>query len=702
MVDISSPRRGNLERQSPPFYEPREENSLIDLSSPEKLKLSDTKLDDPASQGGYGLSSRSSGTVIRSPHRRSLAAPKSAAQELFENGISFNISEHLGEENTSNDGAENIPVPKKTDVERSFAERAYINPPHGQRGDLKESLSIRADRGEELSVSHIQVPALGQTPSQSQSSTSISAPLSRSDPLKPRRRLESRHRTKRFRRKNKEHERLGQSSAYQSNLAFDSATSPRSSDPQKAPTEALAPGGETHRLTGASPLYRSLPTHLFQYLRGRKRAQAGKPLDRGEEVATDRELRSVANLRPTQHKPSRGAEIESPEFEIPFPPRSDTPKEETPTRDGVKRNLGLLKTKVAKLDGLQGTKERGRFNSLVNQEWIKGTVGDITEKKDRDMRALVSTPTTTTTGSDGPTSASNPNREVASEKNNNWLGNSKSPAREKPIWTAADKTSIDSLQKAVRSSLLSLTPEGQIVPINISSTSTWSLTRSQPETPQVSKGKQIEGLEENNPRHSTSPTPTPDTGGSKGTPSKTRGLSRAQKPKKDPKRCHLRRIHHRELALKGIQMNHSFTSVPRKGLVYPKVDETAQWTSCEPENNLGNLMKNYPGAYPSHLDVEEGTETRFGTNLKKVIIDLTRKTGKKETAGILDAVREFFLAARCHIGVLASLYWDLTGPIFDPSSEYWLRNAKGEATLVDGVTFVLAIPGAFLGLLAFL
>ena len=681
-----------------------EEDLLVDLSFPQKLDPSETKLDDPAIQEGSSLISLSSGTVVRTPHGRSLEVARSAAQELFENGISFNNSEHFGERDVRNDGAHDSSAPPMGDVVRPTTRRARIDPPHIQREVLEENLSTRADHGSVGSErdSFLDISALGEAASQGQSSTIIPRPFPKSDLLKPQKPSTLRRRTILFRNKHKRYRRLDQGSSHMPSPELHSVKSLRISATHKTPTEALAPPGETHQSNGASSHHRSSPTHLLQYLKKDRRAQACRPLDREGETFASRELRPMTNLRPTQRETSPDTQIGRPKVENLSSLKETALKSEIPTRDGIKRDLDLLETEVAKLSGLYWMNEQIRPNPLlVDHEWIEGTIGDIAEKATRDMGVLPFTPTTTTTGSDHPTSASNPNRETGGQRQSGWRGRAKSHPYEKPIWSTADVESMASLQKTAPSSLLSLTPEGQIVPIDITSTRTYSLARGWTDPPLPSKGQWNSGLEEKSFRHSMSPTSTFAVGRKVSTFPKTRDLLRAQKPDKDSERSQTRTTRHLALDSKAIEVNHSSSGGPRKGLVHSELDGKTPKMSPKLQNSLRNLTKDCPGAYPFYLDVEEDTDARFETTLKRMISNLTGKTGKEEAVGTFDAVRNFVLVARCHISILVHLYWSLTGPIFDPSSEYWVRNAKGEATLMDGITFVLAIPCAFLGLLVF-
>ncbi|PHH82229.1 hypothetical protein CDD82_6648 [Ophiocordyceps australis] len=91
-----------------------------------------------------------------------------------------------------------------------------------------------------------------------------------------------------------------------------------------------------------------------------------------------------------------------------------------------------------------------------------------------------------------------------------------------------------------------------------------------------------------------------------------------------------------------------------------------------------------PGAYPSELGVQDGT------------MDIRAVRDAAESGGrLLTLMSSQELSQTAH--KLLRLYLATVMPVLDSRSEYWMRNARHESTLKDGLAVVLTLPAALLG-----
>ncbi len=104
-----------------------------------------------------------------------------------------------------------------------------------------------------------------------------------------------------------------------------------------------------------------------------------------------------------------------------------------------------------------------------------------------------------------------------------------------------------------------------------------------------------------------------------------------------------------------------------------------------------------PGSYPAHSenDGAGGTEDHsdeFGVSTPASLDRAIRRQeedGWPETEDVVYGLYKYGI-------FLLKLYWKIVGPVFDPHSVYWQRQAQQEATVLDSVVLVLALPGVIL------
>lgn len=366
-----------------------------------------------------------------------------------------------------------------------------------------------------------------------------------------------------------------------------------------------------------------------------------------------------------------------------LPGKISTETKVTPV--GIQEDMDYLKKEVAKVDKLKWMREKKALDPLQTDiEWVEGTIKDITEKGDKVLNKPASTPTTTTTGFGHPVSGSSPSKvglRCQDQENPPIQQGTGSRNSSQVVSNLASKISP---QNRRPSSLLKLTPEGQIVPIDITST----------EGP----------LQE---RYLEGPMPTLNmltstSAKAAGRESTAAALNHA---KTNPQTCGSRDRHQREAQVRVPTGSHPATKhqVSEKSLqggICGPQKAVHQYPSPPSEQLHLYQIKPTPGAYPYLPEDEEDTGDLFEELKIRQAIRRLQDLGMNR-GNVWDALKEFLLVARFHIEVALRLYWSIAGPLFNSRSQYWVRNKSGNTTLLDGLAFILAVPGAFLGLLVF-
>ncbi len=102
-----------------------------------------------------------------------------------------------------------------------------------------------------------------------------------------------------------------------------------------------------------------------------------------------------------------------------------------------------------------------------------------------------------------------------------------------------------------------------------------------------------------------------------------------------------------------------------------------------------------PGAYPTHLDAEDDIDDPFESTTTS-----ERATGPAAREGEGDrwaSTKPTLRTAYHHLKALLALYWKIVWPVFQYRSEFWERNERREATTMDALALVLAMPTAVMG-----
>ncbi|KAJ6444372.1 Candidapepsin [Purpureocillium lavendulum] len=111
--------------------------------------------------------------------------------------------------------------------------------------------------------------------------------------------------------------------------------------------------------------------------------------------------------------------------------------------------------------------------------------------------------------------------------------------------------------------------------------------------------------------------------------------------------------------------------------------------------NTELIMASIPGAYPTALSAEDGTgDPSDGTAIDEYGLG---RDDYEEKGDTWMAMRDTSHTAYSHCKSLLAVYLEIVLPVFQAGSEYWERNERQEATLMDVFALVLAMPMALLG-----
>ena len=652
-----------------------------------------------------GTTSQTSGTVIHTPHRRSVIRDKPAALELFENGISFDYAERFSEdklESGNNNVSKSSPV-LLTSRNTNMPGEVDQNPAEFERmPGVKDSLSTRANHGSEQSNadSFLEKAAPGDKASWG----SIPRPLSTNNLLQPMKgstpaRSFSLSSSKKHRRRLMANQNTGASELGGSQFR----------KPTQAPADYTMKEDQNPPVSVGTPSHSLSPRQLWSHLKKITSPHIGSALDRSTGEATGQSLSPLTTMNIAQRQPSPKTRVGADSQETQTIPSHQVQLHRISTEYSIREDMDYLKREVAKADQLHWMKEKKQLGPHnVDVQWIEGTIQDIKDRGDEIKDSPACTPTITTTGSDPERSGMSREDILARDGTQNTHMRAARLNCEEQAPSATGSKPATCQTKTKLSSLVKLTPEGQIVPIDITSMDSVVLEQQPKEKHQFLKmlhdhhnktPKQAEG------QHSTSPMSTStleqkttadlDSNRLLGAQAKRHKTHRMRRPKPGTQTpvCSagpvvVKTANEKRLATSAMQ-------------AYPETVWKATLERQEDER-LQRLMRTCPGAYPSHLDVVDVTVARFAGPRLNQIGGTAHLLQTPSSGNLWRALLEFLFVVRCHIVVVARLYWGLAGPVFSSSSEYWVRNYAGKATLKDGVAFILAIPGAFAGLLVFM
>lgn len=661
-----------------------QEEQLIELNLPAHSVNNEKELPSPSDYDTSGATTKSETVVHTRRTSVSSESTPSAALQLFENDITF---DHQAQSSRGQrEQKAPFPFPHLSTTGSARRVRSGSEAGRDQPSLAEDNLSTKAALGSEVPKgdSFLDLPALGGPFSQGRGSGSTPRPHSTTDLLSAEKRGTPKRGISLFPKKHRSAHWLNRVTPPSESPGSSSIPSSKTLTALLTPTPTSEVGEKTHPLLEGSPLHRLSPTHLLQRVRKKRMQRAGTLTIRNELEPPATALESLTNLSQAQQVPSHTKPDRSPVSDGKVLSRLEgisAEAEVTPME--IREDMYYLKKEVAKVDKLKWMKERKASDPLqTDTAWIEGTIKDITEKGDRVKNNPASTSTITTTGCVRPVSVSNQSNE---NKTKAARPMAESNGSRKPHRAVSDMASKISPQNRRQSSLLRLTSEGQIVPIDITSMEPLSQDPPRKEVDHYHRASTFtfaKGPEKENAILVADYLATfPETRGNSG---QHLGEARVQDPL---------------LSRPGTRPQ---TPEKRsKDQIYGHQQEsTHQRPLQNPEQLLQSLIQAIPGAYPCRLEDEGDTDDLFAAVNMGQAIQHLRDLGN-DNGDLWDATKEFLFVARCHIEVTLRLYWSVAGPVFDSRSQYWMRNNKGNATLLDGLAFVLAVPGAFLGLLVF-
>ncbi|KAK5998317.1 hypothetical protein PT974_00694 [Cladobotryum mycophilum] len=368
-------------RQSKGKAAPRTDSSLLGRliefgSSKPKARptFPEVPVADAAPPNTDPNTSNSSGTVVRTPHRRSIANPSSTAWELFENGISFDPS----------DGS-NAPDRKAAEISPTATDNAALV---GVAHSLEQQPSTDALRTPVTSPSRttttkLQDPFLGLRAKRQLYPGNLQESMKIRIDMTP---------------------NTAQALAA---AAMDSPSPPEGKRGIiKTPSsQSIAEDLEIQSILEKQSLRKAAP-HLV-YLK-RRRAGGIQPEDGAKEKPKPKATpmlhwRSVTNLRKKAVDMTKNLAVPRQEQERPVTEQSveqDIPL----TKHMIEEEMQMLKLRVASLDSVESKASVQRINQgETDQDWIDSTIQDMKTKADEVMDLSLSIPTITTTGCDHQT-----------------------------------------------------------------------------------------------------------------------------------------------------------------------------------------------------------------------------------------------------------------------------------------------------------
>ncbi|KND87903.1 hypothetical protein TOPH_07468 [Tolypocladium ophioglossoides CBS 100239] len=615
----------------------------------------------------------STATVIRTPHRQSLADLTPSAWELFANGISFD-----GSESSSARGHQDVPVSPRASVEEDCtpavgrSAEAASSPGHMASRDIpllqittpgKTTVKLADSPAKTpTKVSFLDRRAKRQIDPGGRDTKNLDLPAgSRAAVHVSQQTLSPKRSFSLLRRKTGLTPPQPPDLNPRESVERDSATSRKRSGTLEAATRDTLAEIRMQTPAGRSPLRRFMPA--YGTFKMRRRDESRNRHGSEEEVSLSA-LHPVTSLGQTQKcrslEPTRTFLALKPAAVAQELMAGNPASAGDMTRSGtVNPRENSNNMKLLELPGGHSAQNQ----SNADDEWIENAIRDITNKGNEFTDECVSTPITITTGSDHPTSSWN----LAKRLEESPKGPQR-PARRRqlsrvmynlPDLGPPDGSPMATVMRRSPSASPSATQGGWGEATDTTSTGHVEATKQQTETVAMRYSKRTgTGEKQGVMQCSTSP--------------KSTYMPWADKTLGDDKRANLAAV--QETGQKG-DLGETLPEGRGERPMDTRPDGLEEWS----------LTVRVPGGFPAHLGAEDG------------IGGLFRGTGAEAEGSLWTAVKEASWSVHCHATALLALYWEMVGPVFDSGSEYWERNARNDATLVDGFALVLAVPGAILG-----
>lgn len=663
-------------RRSSDKKEQTREGILIDLGSP-KLSPHSTDL---LNNGPFAEKTDSSATVVRTPHPQThqrIIKLSPSAQELFENGISFDASLKA----SSNKGSVNLQpvngqspptlVPpsesrKANSVHQLAPDRAFNVVPESSTGDSKASERHQPP----LTDSFLDLRDLRRgDPGGLQQQTSKMTVRSPSAP----------HGIERDHPGKKSLEMKQTKGSFQS-LEPDSMIVPKGSytSPMMSQESKLRRLSAENQLEECDLAFLLGPqrseSHLLKTQVSQPQAQNElAPMERAEAALRGRYHFPVRKFRARSHDQSFG--------DIPL------------ARDKIKGELQDLKNKLEQIDlpPMMTVPMKARHNKAEQQ----GEIRDITNQHNKVKEESVFTPITIITGSAPKMFTSTHSQEQ--DPATNHLGRSASRRLAyNPLTKLKSMEALEPLQNFQRKTTpnSSPNPEHQSKTLALGTTSTEHLESTEPQTRHiVSSTHQTEDADLTLVPHQPSSISRIFTsmvrrgkevyeeqvdvgkkvhGNGEARPSDAR--VRRSAPQKEPMG--------------------KFSGWPMRGQGPPLQPDKLRQRCMETNQGILDLTRHIPGSYPIHLDAEEDIVDLFNA--------FRREANKGyQKPGLFAALKEASRTVKANGIWLLRLYWATVRPVFNVESEYWERNVRHASTWKDCASLVLAAPAGLLLMMSF-
>lgn len=345
-------------------------------------------------------------------------------------------------------------------------------------------------------------------------------------------------------------------------------------------------------------------------------------------------------------------------------PAQETQMEEAPqyTYDKIHQDMSTLREKMCHLNK-NGTVTKGRGNMCdTDYEWIEDTIRDITKKGMEVMEESACTHITTTIGCDQKKLETREKQAGASQlapQTRLGGGEDESNCYQPAMPPSSDKKKR-SPKKTPQNTSEDISGTTQPTQLDIISTRHLAATK-----------QRVEGLV----RESAVPARK-----TKRTPKTNKDAQPAMRLGDDDRRDKL--------------MEQKSQTTNREELALGHTPATAILQTMPVDLGAPRGIR-MPGSYPDILEDGEGIDDRSGDYTKMAISTLDIRE-KPDHGNLLQENDGVFYALLKQVVFLFKLYWKIVGPVFDPQSVYWQRQARQEATSLDSIVLVMALPGAIL------
>ena len=626
-----------------------------------------------------------SGTVIHTQKGDASGSETSSALELFENGIQFNQNAQSSKVNKEDQGSPPYIELHATGTSRRANRESKFATEHPAMPQNTSTPKLAQESGLITDNSFLGVTALG-VHTQGPESSSMPRPLSATNLFTADKVPAPRQSISLFPKKHSSMHWLIRPSPANDNPELNFIPRSKTLDTLGTPTRTSGLGFGGHPSLEGSPLHRLSPTYLLQRVRKKRvqrdatfqtRSEVEVPSTALESLAKQSQVQPAQDLWEADRSPVRGGKAMNLSTKL--------SKEARITPAIIQEEIDCRRKEVSKVDELNWMKNRKVTDPpKIDNIWIEDTIKDITNEGHKIVVNPVSTLTITTTGSAQSGSGSSQSREKPDKQvNPDTFTTQERVSRRlnQAERNTVDKTSPPSRR---RSSLLKLTPEGQIVPTDITSTDRNGLHNNHSRRvrlPSPSTSISVPAVEKENDAVTLT--------GRWVSPETHSGLDRD-----------VDFVRHQAPPVSTLPIGTHAPVWYQKHLTYNEPQkQILQRPRLSGEQLLQDLILVMPGAYPFLPGGDDDTDALF----KKTKVPGTLKAQElvQADANLWNAICEFFVVARCHVEVILRLYWSIAGPVFDSKSSYWARNKSGNATVMDCVAFLLAVPGAISSLLVF-